>query len=47
MLHTPPGADAFDVRRQMGELETVTSTKQGRAYVAECYTGWPNHPIGG
>ena len=47
MLHTPSGADAFDVRRQMGELETVTSTKQGRAYVAECYTGWPNHPIGG
>lgn len=47
MLHTPPGADAFDVRRQMGELETVTSTQQGRAYVAECYTGWPNHPIGG
>lgn len=47
MLHTPPVADAFDVRRQMGELETVTSTQQGRAYVAECYTGWPNHPIGG
>lgn len=47
MLHTPPGADAFDVRRQMGELETVTSTQQGRAYVAECYAGWPNHPIGG
>jgi len=47
MLHTPPGADAFDMRRQMGELETVTSTQQGRAYVAECYTGWPNHPIGG
>ncbi|AKT50973.1 4-hydroxybenzoate 3-monooxygenase [Arsenicicoccus sp. oral taxon 190] len=47
MLHTPPGADAFDVRRQMGELETVTSTVQGRAYVAECYTGWPSHPVAG
>ena len=41
MLHTVPGADAFDVRRQQAELATVTSSVAGSTYLAEAYTGWP------
>ena len=41
MLHTPDGADAFDVRRQLGELDAITSSEAGARYLAEGYTGWP------
>jgi p-hydroxybenzoate 3-monooxygenase len=43
MLHTPPGASPFDVRRQEGELDNVVGTRAGRTYLAEQYTGWPSH----
>ncbi len=41
LLHTAPGASAFDLRRQLGELDNVVGTHAGRAYLAEQYTGWP------
>jgi 4-hydroxybenzoate 3-monooxygenase len=41
MLHRSPGAGDFDVRRQIGELASVTGSVAGRTYLAECYTGWP------
>lgn len=41
MLHTPPDASAFDVRRQLGELDMLTGSAAGAAYLAEAYTGWP------
>ncbi|RKS09190.1 p-hydroxybenzoate 3-monooxygenase [Nocardiopsis sp. Huas11] len=41
MLHTPPEATPFDVQRQLGELDMVTSSRAGAAYLAEAYTGWP------
>ena len=43
MLHTPPSASPFDIKRQEGELDNVVSTHAGRAYLAEQYTGWPSH----
>ncbi|MDG6107231.1 4-hydroxybenzoate 3-monooxygenase [Dactylosporangium aurantiacum] len=43
MLHTPPGADAFDLRRQEGELAALVASEAGRRYLAEGYTGWPAH----
>lgn len=42
MLHTLPGASAFDVRRQLGELESLVSSPAGSTYLAEGYTGWPS-----
>ncbi|MFI8369654.1 4-hydroxybenzoate 3-monooxygenase [Streptomyces sp. NPDC085466] len=41
LLHTAPGASAFDLRRALGELDNVVGTRAGRAYLAEQYTGWP------
>ncbi|WP_445394873.1 4-hydroxybenzoate 3-monooxygenase [Streptomyces sp. LE64] len=41
LLHTAPGASAFDLRRQLGELDNVVGTHAGRAYLSEQYTGWP------
>lgn len=41
MLHTPPGATPFDVRRQEAELAALTGSAAGSAYLAEGYTGWP------
>jgi 4-hydroxybenzoate 3-monooxygenase len=41
MLHTLPGADAFDVRRQEAELRSVVGSRGGSTYLAEAYTGWP------
>ncbi|MFI6938704.1 4-hydroxybenzoate 3-monooxygenase [Streptomyces sp. NPDC050418] len=41
LLHTAPGGSAFDLRRQLGELENVVGTRAGRTYLAEQYTGWP------
>jgi p-hydroxybenzoate 3-monooxygenase len=46
MLHTAPDASPFDVRRQIGELESVTSSTAGSAYLAEAYTGWPFARLG-
>ena len=40
MLHTPAGADDFARARQLGELNSVVSSRHGRAYLAEAYTGW-------
>lgn len=42
MLHSAPGASGFDRARQLGELDNVVSTRAGRAYLAEQYTGWPS-----
>ncbi|MGO4230023.1 4-hydroxybenzoate 3-monooxygenase [Arthrobacter sp. YAF34] len=41
MLHTPADADDFSRARQLGELNSVVSSRHGRAYLAEAYTGWP------
>jgi p-hydroxybenzoate 3-monooxygenase len=41
LLHSVPGADDFDRARQLGELRSVVSSRHGRAYLAEAYTGWP------
>ncbi|RZQ65852.1 4-hydroxybenzoate 3-monooxygenase [Amycolatopsis suaedae] len=41
MLHTLPGGTDFDLRRQLGELESVVGSRAGSAYLAEGYTGWP------
>ncbi|MFJ6793808.1 4-hydroxybenzoate 3-monooxygenase [Streptomyces sp. NPDC091268] len=41
LLHTAPEGSAFDLRRQLGELDNVVGTRAGRAYLAEQYTGWP------
>ncbi|MFJ8864092.1 4-hydroxybenzoate 3-monooxygenase [Streptomyces sp. NPDC102451] len=41
LLHTTPGGSAFDLRRQLGELDNVVATRAGRTYLAEQYTGWP------
>jgi p-hydroxybenzoate 3-monooxygenase len=42
MLHALPGTTDFDLRRQLGELESVTDSAAGSTYLAEAYTGWPN-----
>ncbi|MEV7524211.1 4-hydroxybenzoate 3-monooxygenase [Streptomyces sp. NPDC091371] len=41
LLHTVPGGSAYDLRRQLGELDNVVGTRAGRTYLAEQYTGWP------
>ncbi|MGN0100130.1 MAG: 4-hydroxybenzoate 3-monooxygenase [Dietzia sp.] len=41
MLHTLPDATPFDIRRQEGELASVTQSLAGSTYLAEGYTGWP------
>jgi p-hydroxybenzoate 3-monooxygenase len=41
MLHTPADADDFSLARQLGELNSVVSSRHGQAYLAEAYTGWP------
>jgi p-hydroxybenzoate 3-monooxygenase len=42
LLHTGPGEDnhAFFRARQLGELRSLLESEHGRAYIAECYTGW-------
>ena len=42
MLHALPGATDFDLRRQLGELESVATSTAGSTYLAEAYTGWPS-----
>ncbi|MFC9693823.1 4-hydroxybenzoate 3-monooxygenase [Kribbella sp. NPDC056951] len=41
MLHTHPNANAFDLRRQQGELTSITTSEAAATYLAESYTGWP------
>jgi p-hydroxybenzoate 3-monooxygenase len=41
MLHRFPDASDFALRRQVAELEGVTGTRTGSAYVAENYVGLP------
>jgi p-hydroxybenzoate 3-monooxygenase len=41
MLHTPGNGDDFARARQLGELNSLVSSRHGRAYLAEAYTGWP------
>lgn len=41
MLHTHTDGNSFTERRQLGELMSVTSSKDSMKYLAECYTGWP------
>jgi p-hydroxybenzoate 3-monooxygenase len=41
MLHTRPGANRFDHKRQLGELSSIVDSRNGSAYLAEAYTGWP------
>jgi p-hydroxybenzoate 3-monooxygenase len=42
MLHQVEGASEFDVRRQLGELTSLVTSKAGSTYLAEAYTGWPS-----
>ncbi len=41
MLHRLPEASDFDVRRQIGELTSVVTSRAGSTFLAEAYTGWP------
>jgi len=41
MLHVSADATEFDRRRQLGELESVVSSRAAQTYLAEGYTGWP------
>jgi len=43
MLHLLPDASDFDVRRQIGELTSLVGSRAGTTYLAEGYTGWPEH----
>jgi p-hydroxybenzoate 3-monooxygenase len=45
MLHTPVDGVSFDFKRQIGELTAVASSKAGRTYLAESYTGWPDQKL--
>jgi p-hydroxybenzoate 3-monooxygenase len=39
MLHRGDNTSEFDLRRQLGELESVVTTRSGATYLAEGYTG--------
>lgn len=41
MLHTPQDGSPFDYRRQLGELDLVTSSTAAATHLAQAYTGWP------
>jgi p-hydroxybenzoate 3-monooxygenase len=41
MLHRFEGASAFDLRRQLAELEVVTGSRHGATLLAENYVGFP------
>ncbi|MFJ9732904.1 4-hydroxybenzoate 3-monooxygenase [Streptomyces sp. NPDC101171] len=41
MLHSAPGATAFDARLQRARLERVTSSRAAETDLAEAYTGFP------
>ena len=46
LLHTAPGSSPFDHQRQRGELHNVVSSRAGRTYLAQQYTGWPVSSLG-
>jgi hypothetical protein len=41
MLHQPAGANAFDRRRQLAELDCLTGSQNAQRALAENYTGLP------
>ena len=41
MLHRFEGASAFDLRRQLAELDVVTGSRHGATLLAENYVGFP------
>jgi p-hydroxybenzoate 3-monooxygenase len=41
MLHRFEGASEFDLRRQLAELDMVTSSKAAATTIAENYAGLP------
>ena len=41
MLHTDPHHDAFDRKRQLAELDYVTSSEAAARSLAENYVGLP------
>ncbi|MBV9771553.1 MAG: 4-hydroxybenzoate 3-monooxygenase [Bryobacterales bacterium] len=41
MLHLFPGADGFDHRRQLAELDYITTSRAGMTVLAENYVGLP------
>lgn len=41
MLHPPPDASPFDLRRQQAEIRSIIESRAGSTYLAEGYTGWP------
>jgi p-hydroxybenzoate 3-monooxygenase len=41
LLHKPRAGDPFDDRRQLAELEYVTSSRAAMTSLAENYVGWP------
>jgi p-hydroxybenzoate 3-monooxygenase len=43
MLHQVEGASDFDELRQLGELTGIVESRAGSAYLAQAYTGWPEH----
>lgn len=42
MLHNREDQSAFDRKRILGELNSVTTSRFGQQYLAEAYTGWPS-----
>ena len=46
MLHRFEGGDGFDHRRQLAELDNVTSSRAASAHLAENYVGLPFDPPG-
>ncbi|MDO5617407.1 4-hydroxybenzoate 3-monooxygenase [Kocuria sp.] len=40
MMHTVEGENSFEQQRRRGQLRSITDSEHGRAYFAECYTGW-------
>jgi p-hydroxybenzoate 3-monooxygenase len=40
MLHRAPGGGGFDYRRQIAELDYVTSSRAAMTSLAENYVGW-------
>jgi hypothetical protein len=48
MLHRVYGASAFDEQRHLSELTSIVCSGADSAYLAEAYTGRPEHlPNGG
>ena len=43
MLHPSDEAFAFDERRQLGEVTSIACSRARSAYLAETYTGRPEH----